>query len=117
LENSIQILQHIVVRKPEDFQASLRDPVCSLLIVLTSLVVRIAINFDNELSRMAEEIGDVRSDAMLSSESEAQELVAADRGPKLQLRGCEFFAHGARAADERLSEHLVGACSLCGHRF
>ena len=76
--------------------------------------MRITINFDHEVRRVREEVGDVRINPVLASEAHA-ELIATESTPKGELGCREFFAHFSRARNEGLAEHFAGAGSLRWH--
>jgi hypothetical protein len=82
---------------------------------IATLVVRVAVDLHDQRYGRACEVGDVRADAMLPTEAEAEELIAAQMGPQLEVGGGKLLAHFSRARDEDATKGFAIAGSARGH--
>jgi hypothetical protein len=88
LEHTIPVCHHVVIIEAQDTKTLVSEITVAACVAL--LLVRLkmltAVQFDNQLCLMAEEINDVGAHRRLPSEACATEPVSAQRGPQPTLR-------------------------------
>ena len=84
LENSVQILDNIVV--PDADHAITESAKCTITApVFGAVRVLAAVEFDDQTPLAADKVGVVTGDRLLAGEFEAAELTAAKAGPQREL--------------------------------
>jgi hypothetical protein len=85
-QHSVQVVQHLVVRKPQHAAPSLLlQPSRSFGVVLDALDVDIAVDFHHQPSAWAVEVDDERSHWILASKAETGQLTAPQMLPQSML--------------------------------
>ena len=92
-DDAVNIIHHFIIPKADDIVALRSQIFCSFRVVfrLPRFGVLTAIEFNDEFLFDAYKIGNVVSNGVLSSEFNAQ-LVVADMRPKFALGGRGFFS-------------------------
>jgi hypothetical protein len=97
-QNTLAILQHLVVPEAKDFPALVREISVADSVARTFCVLR-TVGFDNQLSPNAKKVDNVGADRNLPAKLESAEATIAQKTPPAELRVSRRSADrsGARA--------------------
>jgi hypothetical protein len=87
VRSTASFAMNIFVQESHDAIAVRLEESRSSLVVIHALVVRRAVEFDDQLRLVAEEVRDVRTDGNLTAEFEAIEFAVTEVVPELLLGG------------------------------
>lgn len=96
-DNAVDVVHDLVIPKADDLIAQGFKVFCALCVVFDLLQMLTAIQFDDEFLFDADKIGDVVADGVLSSEFDA-EFVVANQRPQFALGGRGVFAQFSRCS-------------------
>lgn len=83
--NTLKVRHNLIIPEPQDME-SFSPKKCITRAVVRSIHVLTSIHFDDQSCLEASEIGDIRPDRKLATESEAFELALAENAPQSAFR-------------------------------
>ena len=106
--HTLKMLRHVIIREPEDLISLRGEPLIALTVVTKALgeIVALAIDLNNELARMSNEVGNVVADWALPPKPEGGKAMGFQVTPQQGLGTCHRPSHALGTSTLKLA-HLV----------